>query len=178
MAIPIPGTPPDWTPAARKVEKGEPAFIDVDNPGEWSNFVFRPEFKSTGTKMYVCHSLPTAAVPVPAKPDGTRIIGDWTFHYKGWNLPSMENRSGATKSDMFPDSRKGCLNADLLATMGLNAKRMKEGDALFFYHLLLPMFDPAKSSIPDAPRKVFYHKLETFSNISAFSIGLVGSYIY
>jgi hypothetical protein len=49
--IKVPGTPDDWVPAEQKEDKGQPAFIDVDNPGDWSLYTFRPEF--------------TKATPVP-----------------------------------------------------------------------------------------------------------------
>jgi hypothetical protein len=32
--IKVPGTPDDWVPAQRKEDKGQPDFIDVDNPGD------------------------------------------------------------------------------------------------------------------------------------------------
>jgi hypothetical protein len=43
----IPDTPADWQPPAQKVNKGEPVFAEVDNPGGWSQIVFRPEFGTT-----------------------------------------------------------------------------------------------------------------------------------
>jgi hypothetical protein len=44
----VPGTPVDWTAPQRKEDKGQPNFADVDNPGDWSEYTFRPEFEKTG----------------------------------------------------------------------------------------------------------------------------------
>ena len=34
---------------------------------------------------YMGHYLPSGCVPVPLNNDGVRKIGDWEFHYSGWN---------------------------------------------------------------------------------------------
>jgi hypothetical protein len=77
---------------------------------------------------------------------------------------------------MFPESRKGMLDADLLETLGLPKERMVKADALFFHQLLLPMCDPKMSGIAANPCKPFYSKVEMFSNLYAIQIGLGGSY--
>ena len=41
----VQSAPGGWTPATRKEAKGEPKFEDVDNPGQWSEFTFRPNFE-------------------------------------------------------------------------------------------------------------------------------------
>jgi hypothetical protein len=174
----IPDTPTDWQPPTQKVDKGEPAFVEVDNPGGWSQFVFRPEFGTTAPKQYKRHSMPTGAQPVPVNPDGKRIVDDWEFFYNGWDEGGDGNggREGATSEDMFPESRKGELDGNLLETLGLTKERMVDGDALFFHQLLLPMCDPKMSGIAADPRKAFYSQVETFSNLYAIHIGLGGSY--
>ena len=68
--IKIPSIPEDWVPATQKVQKGEPDFDEVDNPGQWCNFTFCPEFAASGG-AYTKHTLPTAATPVP-EVDGKR----------------------------------------------------------------------------------------------------------
>ena len=65
VMVNIPDTPTDWVPPTQKAEQGEPNFVDVDNPGEWSQFVFRPEFGTTAPKQYKRHCMPTGAQPVP-----------------------------------------------------------------------------------------------------------------
>jgi len=176
----IPGTPPDWVAPAPKVDKGEPAsFSEVDNPGRWSEFTFRPTFSSRGE--YVHHALPTGATPVK-EAGGRRAVGDWEFFYSGWTRtttdgsPAPARRSGATPHDLFPASRKGSLDAEVLAKLGLTRSRMQNCDALFFYQLLFPMCDPKRSGIDDDPRKPFYSSVEMFSNVYAMSLGLGGSY--
>ena len=56
-----------------KFKEEEIEFNTVDNPGGWSQFIFRPEFDST-TKghNYKGHFLPTGAIPmpVPSEVDG------------------------------------------------------------------------------------------------------------
>jgi hypothetical protein len=174
----IPDTPTDWQPPAQKVDKGEPAFAEVDNPGGWSQFVFRPEFGTTAPKQYKRHSMPTGAQPIPVNLDGKRIVEDWEIFYNGWDegVDGNGGQQGATSEDMFPESRKGELNGTLLETLGLTRERMVKGDALFFHQLLLPMCDPTMSGIADDPRKAFYSQVETFSILYAIHIGLGGSY--
>jgi hypothetical protein len=48
-----PGAPEGWYPQARKVEKGEPEFESIDNPGGWSRFNFRPTFQGKGAKEFI-----------------------------------------------------------------------------------------------------------------------------
>jgi hypothetical protein len=172
----LPGPPTNWLAPTRKVARGEPLFIDVDNPGGWDEFTFRPEFATKGEKKYVRHTLPTGASPV-AEVDGKRMVGPWEFFYGGWkDLGNNNFRDGANKAEPFPESRRGKLDEDLLRRMGLTAQRMISCDALFFYQLLLPICDPTKSGIDADPRKAFYSKVEGFTNSYAYSIGLGGSY--
>jgi hypothetical protein len=172
----LPGPPTNWLAPTRKVASGEPLFIDVDNPGGWDEYTYRPEFSTKGEKKYVKHVLPTGATPV-AEVDGKRSVGAWEFFYGGWkDLGNNNFRDGASKAQPFPDSRRGKLDSNLLLRMGLTAQRMINYDALFFYQLLLPICDPTKSGIDDDPRKAFYSKVEGFTNSYAYSIGLGGSY--
>jgi hypothetical protein len=41
--------PDDWSPTIN-TNKGEPLFQDVDNPGDWSSYTFRPMFEPRGGK--------------------------------------------------------------------------------------------------------------------------------
>jgi hypothetical protein len=54
--------PDDWNPNINRNE-GEPLFEDVDNPGGWSLYTFRPMFEPRGGK-YICHAMQAGAVPV------------------------------------------------------------------------------------------------------------------
>jgi hypothetical protein len=172
----LPGPPTNWLAPMRKVEKGEPLFLEVDNPGGWDEYTYRPEFSSKGDKKYVKHVLPTGATPV-MEVDGKRTVGPWEFFYGGWKDSSSNGfRDGASKAEPFPESRRGKLDGNLLLRMGLTSERMLRGDALFFYQLLLPICDPTKSGIKGDPRKAFYSKVEGFTNSYAYSIGLGGAY--
>ncbi len=77
--ISIPSIPENWVPATQKVQKGEPDFDEVNNPSQWWNFTFRPEF-AAGGGAYTKHTLPTAATPVP-EVYGKGCRGKWEFHY-------------------------------------------------------------------------------------------------
>ena len=163
LSLNVASSPPGWTPKPRQVNKGEPAFGDVDNPGGWSEFIFRPAWNAS--KKYARHCLPTGATPVPANAEGKRISNGWEFHYTGWKklddvsttetLREKEFRQGATSDDLFKD-RDGCLDGNVLKKLGLTKERMVEADALFFYQLLLPVCDPKQSGIDGDPRKAFY----------------------
>ena len=173
----VPSYPDDWVPDEKRIEQGEPAmFNDVDNPGNWSEFIFRPEFESGRNRggKYKGHFLPTGATPLPVGPNGKRTINGWEFFYNGWENESKNGRSNSSSKELFPDSRSGCLDADLLRSLGLNKERMVFGDALFFYQLLLPICNPKKSGIANDPRMAFYSDVTNFSNLYACSIGLLG----
>jgi hypothetical protein len=79
--IHLPSPPEDWVAPEPKTLKGEPAFSNVDNPGDWSQYTYRADFDSKG--KYKHHTIPTGAVPVPLE-NGKRKLRLWEFHYKGW----------------------------------------------------------------------------------------------
>ena len=174
--VEIPKPDPDWVPPAVKEKKGEPAFKDVDNPGDWDEFYFRPKFAKGSNGKYIAHQLPTGAIPVPKDKDGQRKHGDWEFHYKGFANEEKTFRRGASTTNLFPEEMKGCLDANLLRKLGLTKKRMEETDALFFYQLLLPICDPSKSGVEGDPRKPYYTEVERFTNASKCLSGAGSSY--
>jgi hypothetical protein len=51
-----PYTPNDWSPMVN-TNKREPLFEDVDNPGGWSSYTFRPMFKPRGENTSVMSCL-------------------------------------------------------------------------------------------------------------------------
>jgi hypothetical protein len=78
-----PSAPDDWNPTVKR-NKGEPLFEDVDNPGGWSNYTFRPMFKQRGEK-YICHARLAGTVPVPIDAvTGKKEAGRYEFFYEGW----------------------------------------------------------------------------------------------
>ena len=150
-ALKLPGPPTNWLAPSRKVAKGEPLFLDVDNPGGWDEFTYHPEFAPKGEKHYVRHVLLTGASPVP-EVQGKRAVGPWEFFYGGWkDMGDNGIRDGASKAEPFPESRRGKLDEHLLSQLGLTPEWMRTCDALFFYQLLLPMCDPNKSGIANDP---------------------------
>ena len=69
--------PDDWEDPPPAVEKDEPPFESIDNPGEWSSFSFRPVFKKSAGRSaakYQYHCLPTGCVPVEKDQNGKRTI--------------------------------------------------------------------------------------------------------
>jgi hypothetical protein len=138
LSFDLPSPPPGWSPKARQADKGEPAFQDVDNPGKWPEFVFRPAFNAR-TKKYAKHLLPTGATPVPENIDGQRICNGWEFHYRGWTKAEdesiPENCRGPFRPEPTPGYRKGSLDADVLRRLGLTKQRMVDADALFFFSI-------------------------------------------
>ena len=80
-------------------------------------------------------------------------------------------RGGATKDNLFPDTRKGCLDTDVLTSLGLTKAQIFEEDgrpdALFFFQLLLPLHDCRTKTVPNDPRKNFYQEVSIFSQIYA-----------
>jgi hypothetical protein len=78
----LPGPPTNWLAPTRKVAKGEPLFIEVNNPGGWDEYTYRPKFATKGEKKYVRHVLPAGASPVP-EVDRKRMVGPWEFFYGG-----------------------------------------------------------------------------------------------
>lgn len=100
-----PMAPPEWKPNAAKIDKKQPnvAFGIIDNPGNWSEYVYCPKFQGVGGKGdYVHHSLPTGATPVPASGDGKRAVGGFEFFYQGWQKEVPNLRTGATRDNMWP----------------------------------------------------------------------------
>jgi len=84
-----PSAPEDWKPARVRANAGEPdmPFCEVDNPGGWNHFCFRPKHKTTSKKKltgvqegveteddpegapadeakFMCHVMPTGATSV------------------------------------------------------------------------------------------------------------------
>jgi hypothetical protein len=194
-----PTAPTGWKPSTIDPLTKEPEWEDVDNPGNWSRFTFRPRFRHfkqpDKPKEYLYHAMPAGATPVPVNPKtGERTIKDWHFFYQGWNRDEVEEkghflyglplyRSGAVRHNMFPASRKGSLSGPKLKQLGMNAKRMKDDegfpDALFFYQLLLPIGDTSKNTFEDGsfkdPRMPFYSEVASFSNAYATSELRLGS---
>jgi hypothetical protein len=142
--IAVPKPPDDWVPDVPKTDRNEPLFAAVDNPGFWSQFTFRPKFAKKSAKeagAYAHHTLPTGCRPVPPNDGGERTLNGWAFHYNSWTADESSEsvaRSGATKTNMFPDCRKGKLDYALLKRMGLTKKRILGNDCLFFISSCFP----------------------------------------
>ena len=162
-----PGPPDDWKgPGKARTKLGQPDvdFKSIDNPGGWSSFTFRPKFLWVNKKptKFLHYAMPADATPVPKNADGKRTVNGFEFYHNGWtreiNDPSF--RSGATRNNLFPSCRKGSLDGDVLAMLGLTKERMLNNkdnapDAFFFWQLLFPIHDIANngSGIDDDPRK-------------------------
>ena len=175
----VPSAPEDWKPDKPNVKLGEPTtrFVSIDNPGGWAQFTYRPKFKHVNRRAigYMFHALPTGATPVP-EADGKRSSSGFDFFYKGWtrNEDDPVFRSGATRDNMFPNSRKGCLGADLLSKFGLTQERMRDNsgapDALFFYDLILPIHDTSNNgTVEGDPRMRHYPHVAECTQVYAIT---------
>jgi hypothetical protein len=183
--------PGDWIIPPKKskmdAQPPEPDFADVDNPGGWNSFVFRPIYAKSGTvrngnsvHKYVRHELPTGCSPVPLNSDGKRINGEYEFFYQGWESQRPPVRSGATVGNLFPSNRQSSLDHDVLRRLGMSPSRLVDAngcpDALFFFQLVLPICDPQHSGVINDPRSGFYHQVTKFSNIYKHQSGIGNGY--
>ena len=85
-------------------------------------------------------------------------------------------RHGVTDDNLFLDYSRGCLDIKVLKKLGLTSQVMKTNDFLFFYQLILQTCDTEKSGVKNDGRLSYYSKLEEWSNLYAYQIGLVGTY--
>ena len=103
------------------------------------------------------------------------------FHYKNWKAEDFDVqtyvRTGAKFGDLKPESRKGCLDANMLRKHGLNAEQMRH-DPLFFYQLLFPFCAPSDSGVAKDHRMPFYSNISVFTNMYAMWKGAGSGYGY
>ena len=162
-----PGTDAKWKgPPARKADKGEPAWEDVDNPGKWLQYTYHPTFKGDGTYQY--HEMPSGATPVPINSrTGKRTMNDWKFFYDGWDHPdpNKSNTRGGTRNDLFPPDRNVLLNPYMLRKLEMSKTRLTSKDALIFWQLLFPIASPGQDGIDDETRMPFYEPLSRFTGM-------------
>ena len=180
--------PDDWIIPEKKknCENQEPDFENVDNPGNWNSFIFRPIYKKVGVGdnakyTYLRHELPTGCSPCPMDRNGIRKYKSWTFHYQGWKSSKFDvMRDGATPDNLFPSVRSSSLDVEVLKKLGMNSDRICDEDALpdalFFFQLLLPMCNPAMSGIDSDPRKAFYTEVTRCSNLYKHQTGIGSTY--
>ena len=174
-----PTAPPDWE---HRMRANEPSFNTVDNPGNWSNYVYRAKFDKKGRCKF--HSQSTGVIPVSKNADGQRKIEDWYFFYQGWKSDPNKKIRHKERSDyvnkpgkyQIPEERKGRLSAEQLRKYGITKDRVKECDALFFRQLILPLCDTSLSGIENDERKNFYCECEIDSNTHASKIRAISSY--
>ena len=170
--------PPEWRPKDAEASRGEPPFSEVDNPGNWPEYCFKPKFESRKkASKYTHHCMPTGVRPVPVGVKGERSINGWQFYYNGFKNEEFKYRRGASTSNMFPKEMNGKLDQGVLEALGLTKERMQPDLApIFFYQLVMPFCDPSKSGIPDDPRMAYYTDVERFTNIGKFDSGKGGTY--
>jgi hypothetical protein len=115
-------------------------------------------------------------VPVPLL-EGERKLGDWCFHYEGWESSNNSFRKHVTHDNMFHKEQKGSLDADKLRAFGLTKACIKDCDVLLFYHLLFPIGDPERSGVERDKQMLFYTGITSFTNLyGASEFGMAGTY--
>jgi hypothetical protein len=73
--------------------------------------------------------------------------GDWEFYHAGWDSSNDSYPRHVTDKNMFPQKRKGCLDAEKLYAFGLKKTCMKGCDVIFFYQLLFPIWVLKRSGV-------------------------------
>jgi len=100
-----PGQPEEWNPRVNSSRR-EPPMDDVDNPGGWSSFTYRPMFQAKAGK-YIGHAMPAGATAVPMSEEtGKSQSKGFEFFYNGWKQenPTRENcRFGASRDEIFDE---------------------------------------------------------------------------
>jgi hypothetical protein len=169
----IPGAPKGWAPPcaplnwkgydAYERKSDAPASHEIDNPGNWNLYSFAPKYDGK-TKKYIGHFTPGGARVVSADARGDREKNGWKFYYKEWLHDDFDKRTfvrnDSTRDNIKPSSRRGSLDADVLKRHGLTEARVST-DALFFFQLLFPIADPAKSGIDGDNRLPYFHTLRS-----------------
>jgi hypothetical protein len=167
--------PPSWKGYDPK--PGAPSEDNIDNPASWSMFTFTPNYDKKNN--YLFHSSTTGAKVVPLNDDGKRQASGWDFHYNTWTADDRAaatySRNGATRLDLKPASRMGCLDVDVLKKHGLTSTRMKN-DPMFFYQLLFPFCNPTESGIADDHRMPYFSNTVGFTNMYAYWKGAGSGY--
>ena len=80
------------------------------------------------------------------------------------------------QENLFPGSRQGFLDEQLLKKLGMAQFVIIERGFLIFYHIMLPLCDTSFSGIQERKRVFNYSKVEKLSNIYAYQICFGGSY--
>ena len=77
---------------------------------------------------------------------------------------------------MFLKEIDSYLDTSVLTKLGLTTERMLACNALFFYQLILPLYDLAMLEIEDDLRLPYFTEVERFTNMSKYERRLGGSY--
>ncbi len=179
------GAPDGWLPPSAPIsflgyrpKSGDPPEEEIDNPAGWSMFTFTPSYHPK-TKKYDDHTTPSGAHVVPTDGTGKHVMKGWEFHYKNWKAEDFDFqtyvRTGAKLGNLKPESRKRCLDANVLRKHGLNAEQMRH-DPLFFYQLLFPFCAPSDSGVAEEHHMPFYSNVSVFTNMYAMWKGAGSSY--
>jgi hypothetical protein len=185
--------PDKWTSYTENDKKYDaPCEEDIDNPGDWSLFAFRPQYtgkdkkstvkaklsttKDKKTPTYINHFSPAGAIVLPAdKNSGKRIIGDWELHYNGWHGDKFSKstyvRGDAVKDNLKPTSRAGSLDVDVFIRHGFNASRVAN-DPLMFLQMIFPIALPKDSAETGDHRMPFFSMMTWFTHIYAAEKGI------
>ena len=178
----LPGAPKHWMPpkpsdnwvsySISDKKFNAPDEGDIDNPGNWHLFSFRPKYDDK--KKYVAHVTPGGAQVLPPNNIGQRVKDGWQFFYNGWTLNDFDKKTfvrvGATKEDIKPASRQGCLDVDILKKHGLTAERVRN-DPLWFFQMLFPLFHTNNSPVESDNRIPFFTQMTWYTHIYAAERG-------
>ena len=180
------GAPPGWNPpgptdkwtsyTVNDKKHNAPEEEDIDNPGDWHLFAFRPKYESKekGRPKYIDHFSPAGAKIVKQNQYDQRVVDGWDVHYDGWVGDAFDQstyvRGDAEQGNLKPTSRKGSLDADVLIKHGFNADRVAH-DPFFLFQMLFPIIIPKESTISDDHRMPFFSQMTWFTHIYAAEKG-------
>ena len=74
------------------------------------------------------------------------------------------SRKHASRTNLFPEERKGRLNKSKLVKHGLTKQKLIDGDALFFFQCLMPIADKKNTGIDGDERMPYYTNKVRWSN--------------
>lgn len=172
-----PGPTDKWTSYSVDDKKYDaPEEDDIDNPGNWSLFSFRPKYDTKDKRhpKYIDHFSPAGAKIVKRNEYGKRVVDGWDVFYDGWTGDGFDQstyvRGDAVQGNLKPTSRMGLLDRDVLIKHGCNADRVA-GDPFFLFQLLFPIIIPKSSTISDDHRMPFFSQMTWFTHIYAAEKG-------
>jgi len=175
-----PGPSANWTSYTEDDKKlNAPDEEDIDNPGQWHLFSYRPKYDKKG---YINHFTPAGAIVVKANTKGDRfvdvkdkdnkVLNTWNMHYNGWSGDEFSTstyvRGDATYGNLKPSSRAGCLDVEVFRRHGFTLASVSK-DPFKFLQMIFPI--TASEKVKGDNRMPFFSMMTWFTHIYAAEKG-------